>query len=403
MRVLVSFENFVGFGGAETYTLTLARELERLDHDVSIYSPNRGEMAEFVRQQGIRVLGDAQLPPACDLVVACDAATCHELAGRYPGALKIMVVHSADHMLTAPPGLAETCDGLVVLNDRVARAVTARAWHAPILRLGQPIELARFWNLGSSRPVPRNVLVLTNYVEGARSQVIETACRARRLPVRWLGATTDVSASPEAQIADADIVIGLGRSALEAMAAGRGTYVYGVAGGDGWVTADTYPAMEADGFAGTAFPDVQLDAARIAADLGRWDPHLGEYGRDLASAHHNSREHAIALIQFARSRTTATSSPVAVGDELAHLVRLQWHHDLRADASNRDAARVRHELAELEERFAELECRLGDTHAELLATQGRLQSLLQTRRYRLASRLALPADWLRARLRPPHR
>jgi hypothetical protein len=403
MRVLLSFENFAGFGGTETYTLALARELERLDHDVSIYSPNRGQMAEFAQQQGIRVFGAAELPPACDLVVACDAATCHELARRYLGALKVMVVHSADHMLQAPPGLADSCDGLVVLNDRVARSVAARAWHAPILRLRQPIELWRFWDLGSVRAAPRNVLVVTNYVEGARSQIIETACRARGLTVRWLGATTGASASPEAQIADADIVIGLGRSALEAMAAGRATYVYGVVGGDGWVTADTYEAMEADGFAGTAFPDVQLDAERITADLGRWDPHLGEYGRDLASAHHSSREHAIDLIEYACRQTTATSSPVAPGDELAHLVRLQWQHDVRANASNRAAEAVRHELTVLEARNAELEHRLDDTHAELLATQGRLQSLRQTRRYRLANRLALPADRLRAHLRPSGR
>ena len=400
MRVLLSFENLISFGGAETYTLTLARELERLDHDVSIYSPNRGEMAQFARQQGIRVLGSGQLPPACDLVVACDAATCHELAGRYPDTLKIMVVHGADHMLVAPPGLAESCDALVVLNDRVARAVTARAWNAPILRLRQPIELWRFWGLGSAREVPRRVLVLTNYVEGARSQVIETACRARGLAVRWLGATTEASASPEAEIADADIVIGLGRSALEAMAAGRATYVYGVVGGDGWVTTKSYPAMEADGFAGTAFPDVQLDADRIAADLDRWDPRLGEYGRDLVSAHHHSREHAIALIEFARARPTGTVPPVAIGDELSHLVRLQWQHEVRANASTREATRMRHEL---ERQLAELERRLSDTHAELLAVQRRLESLLRTRRYRLASRLALPVDRLRAHLRSPGR
>ncbi len=49
MRVLLSFENFTGFGGTETYTLTVAMELDRLGHDVAVYSPNHGAMAEFAR------------------------------------------------------------------------------------------------------------------------------------------------------------------------------------------------------------------------------------------------------------------------------------------------------------------------------------------------------------------
>jgi hypothetical protein len=39
MRILSTFENFVGFAGTETYTLTVAKELERLGHDLLIYSP----------------------------------------------------------------------------------------------------------------------------------------------------------------------------------------------------------------------------------------------------------------------------------------------------------------------------------------------------------------------------
>ena len=47
MRILLSFENF---GGTETYTATVANELDRLGHHVMVYSPNRGAMAEFARR-----------------------------------------------------------------------------------------------------------------------------------------------------------------------------------------------------------------------------------------------------------------------------------------------------------------------------------------------------------------
>ena len=115
-------------------------------------------MAEFAREQGIRVLGPSALPRSCDLVLASDAATGHELLSRYRDAIVVFVVHSADYMLQAPPLLRDRCQAIVVLNDRVRRAVvTARAWHAPILRLqsatrARPLLQRR--RLPSPRPRP---------------------------------------------------------------------------------------------------------------------------------------------------------------------------------------------------------------------------------------------------------
>lgn len=393
MRIVLSFENFTGFGGSESYTVAVARECERLGHDVTIYSPNRGELAEIVGREGIPVLGIAALPDGCELVVAGDAATAHDLARRYGDAVKLMVVHSADHMLQAPPQLADRCDGLIVLNDRVGRAVQARGWHAPVRRLRQPIELTRFCDLGPCRATAQVVLVSTNYVEAARSKIIEAACRAQGLTVRWIGATTRPSAAPEYEIAAADIVIGLGRTALETMATGRAAYVYGVVGGDGWVTPERYAAMEADGFAGTAFGDVHIDAERMACDFALWTEVMGEAGRDLASAHHSAREHAVALLAFARELGAPGGEPVTLAGELAHLVRLQWREQQRAVAGERELTRLRAELTEVRAEMADVQRRIEASEARYAALRG-------TRRYRLATRIAKPLDrWRNGRAR----
>lgn len=75
MRILLSSENFDGFGGTETYVLTVAQELERLGHQAWIYAPRGGGIAEHARAQGVRVVGQSELPIACDAVIAQDAAT----------------------------------------------------------------------------------------------------------------------------------------------------------------------------------------------------------------------------------------------------------------------------------------------------------------------------------------
>ncbi|HEY2435980.1 MAG TPA: hypothetical protein VGH93_02285 [Solirubrobacteraceae bacterium] len=434
MRVLLSFENFAAFGGTESYTLTVATELERLGHEVAIYSPNHGAMADFARGQGVNVVSRHELPASSDLLICSDTATCHELAGRYHDAVRIFVVHSVDFMVQAPPQLHDRCQAVVVLNDRVRRAVEARGWHAPIVRLRQPIDFPRFAGIGVGGSSARTAVVLGNAVSGARGELIEDACRASGLDVKWIGNDTNPTPTPEVAIAGSRLVIGLGRSVLEAMAAGRAAYVYGVIGGDGWVTPERYASMEADGFAGTSATDVVIDGPRMADDLRAWDEQMGGLNRDLVAAHHTAREHAIELVNLARRLDASPAAGPSVNEELAHLIRLQWQTEARAMANLAEADRVSTLLAQAHEDVAQLASVAQATNEQLEAAQNaaraadeqrealqasvaqaqiavaqaqsaaraaheQLEELRNTRRYRLACRIASPLDQIRARLR----
>jgi uncharacterized coiled-coil protein SlyX len=446
MRVLLTYENFDAFGGTETYLLTVAQQLERLGHDASIYTANAGAVAEFARAEGVRVLRRAELPRDCDAVFAHDAATGFGLAHCYPDAARVFVAHSRDFALQGVPQLRDVSDAVVVLNDRVRSWVEAQAAHPPLTRLRQPIDVGRFLPR-STRARPRRVLVSSNYVSGRRAVQIERACRACGLEVDWIGATSRHTSRPERALADADIVIGLGRSVLEGMAAGRAAYVYGVMGGDGWVTPESYPTLEADGFAGLSSGRA-IDTSRLAADLREWHPDMGEANRDLACAHHAVREHVIELVSLAR-RLLHGSAEVESGppsgpspvDELARLVRLEWQMYGRAAGAVFEAEQLRSErdrygedaekaiarvteldrhlhdararIVEHEARATELERHLHDTHARIAKLDARieeheqvarqaqqqLRELVATRRYRLARSIAAPLDWARAHRR----
>ena len=415
MRILLSFE-FLGLGGTETYTVTVARELERLGHDAAIHSPVGGDMVPSARAAGLEVLGLDRVPPACDLIIAGDAATALDLGERYREAVVVFVAHSVEHMLQAPPQIADRVDAVVVLNDRVRRAVEARAWHAPVVRLRQPVDRLRFTRLSPPRPRAARVLVSTNYITGPRSELIEEACRRAELELSWVGGTSTATPTPELAISAADVVMGLGRSVLEGMAAGRAAYVYGVLGGDGWVTPESYPAMEANGFAGTADPDITLDAERLAADLRRWSPGMGETNSDLTCAHHGVHEHATALVELAEQLGGDRRREVAPVAELARLVRLQWRSAGEAQRATYEASSLRSLLADrdrelrlLHEQHRRVEADLARAqalHAEAERAHRRTEAaaaeLRGTRRYRLACRIAAPLDTLRAARRARH-
>ena len=110
-------------------------------------------------------------------------------------------------------------------------------------------------------------------------------CEELDLELIQLGASSTPTISPEVEIAEADVVIGYGRVILEAMAMGRAAYVWDYMGGDGWVTPETYPVMEADGFNGCA-TDTTIDIKRLHSDLAGYRTDLGQLGADLVAANH---------------------------------------------------------------------------------------------------------------------
>src|SRR5690348_14053143 len=126
----------IGFGGTETYVLTVVAELERLGHDVIVFAPETGPAADFARDHGVRVLErESQLPSTSDAVLAQDAATAYLMARRYPGAVRVFVSHSTFYPLQSPPQLEGTCDAIVAMNDRVAGRIEELGWSAPVVRL----------------------------------------------------------------------------------------------------------------------------------------------------------------------------------------------------------------------------------------------------------------------------
>jgi hypothetical protein len=198
--------------------------------------------------------------------------------------------------------------------------------------------------------------------------MLELTCRKLGLEFDLVGRHGRVSESSEHEIGGADIVIGVGRSVVEAMAAGKPAYVYDIDGGDGWVNPQTYAALEADGFAGTATDDV-IDSARLERDLAAFEPAMGELNRDLVRRHHDAERHAVELAKLVERTAPASPPPATALAELARLARAER----RAEEFATEMRRENHRL------FAQI---------DRITTGGS---------YRLARAIGKPAAWLRRR------
>lgn len=327
MRFVLGNRHLLAAGGTEVHLVTVAEHLLRLGHEAVLYAPELGPFADHARRRGLTVHDTLrELPGACDVVFAQDSIVVYELSQRYPDAFCAFRLCGDVYDFQLPPQLASVVDLIVVLSDRYERAAGASAASVPVLRLRVPIDVDRLVSLGPLRERPRRAVVLGNY--GERDALVAAAWGGLGIDVRSVGGNAqsyDVAAS----LADADIVVAKSRAALDAMACGRAVYVLDFLGGDGWVTPELYPALEADNFAGQATGRV-VDEQALAADLSGYRSAMGAVNRDLVLQHHGARDHVIALLAAIGERVPAQRDGAAPLTELARLVALQWSWELTA-------------------------------------------------------------------------
>lgn len=414
MRLLFATRQLDGPGGAETYLVTLAENLRRFGDDVTFTARRIGEAAGGARDAGFAVVEcEAVLDPAPDAIVVQDRGLSVGLGRRYPDVPQIFVVHGVDYDYELPqPGVGVVA-ATVVLNDRHERRAAALDRCPPVVRLRQPIDMRRFAPSGHPGERLRRALVLSNNFPPERLAVLKRAWEPAGVEIATLGRNDalgfsgEVAADPRAQISAADVVVGYGRAMLEAMACRRTAFVFAGPGGDGWVTAERYEAMEADGFAGGATADV-YDEQRLRDALSEYSPELGQVGRDLVRFPHDAGEHAAAVSALLRD---AAGPSVAAPDSLRQLERmvdLLWHSEGRTATMRVELGALYEELAKREgiqdrheEEIARQHAELVRRHDELALRAQQYAEVIGSRRYRIGALLSRPLDLLRRASRRP--
>jgi len=410
MDVVIATPALAGPGGAQSYALTAGEHLARLGHHVTLYARELGHVAGQAVEAGLAVAGgEAALPDRADAVIGgVSQALALELAERYPAATRVWVVHGDNHQL--PPAVPGVVAASVALNDRTRRVAAAVPGGGEVVRLRQPVDLRRFSPRGEPSPAPRTVLLFGNYaaLPVERASSLRTAWAGAELEWRTAG-WPDLELDPAAAIADADIVVGIGRCALEAMACARPVYVHDHAGSDGWLTPERYATIEAGGFA-VSPARLPPGPDELRADLAAYDPALGRAGQDLARLHHDARAHAAELVALIER---LAPEPLALDRSASRALMLMAEAQLRAETA---AERYRMEAREWAARFQSLhreheEIRIA-WHAEWEGERERLRAeaaaagaeadrrlaeFKATRRYRLGAVLARPLDRLRRR------
>jgi hypothetical protein len=384
MRIVLARQSLATLGGVATYAMTVARELTRLGHEVTLAADELGTAADVARSRGIGVTTLGELTGDCDAVLAHDLPMAATMAERYPDARRVFVAHSDGWDLELPPLLPGAVHAVIACSDRMAARVRALPLEVPIVRLREPIDTDAYLHIKALPERPKRALLLSSYLQGERRRMLVDAWGRAGVECVQAGSVTEVVVDLGPAFASADIVVAKGRAALEGMCAGCAVYVYDQYGGDGWVTPDSYPAFEADHFAGqTERPRTRDD---LVADLAAYDPQMGVVNHELVRTHHGARHHAMEVVAVLRGTYVREPDRVDVIGELARMALASGRAESRMAELWRWASASEARAVAAEQRAADAERRLGEA-GEVLATK----------RVRAGLALGRAADKLRGR------
>lgn len=228
LDILVATNHLKNLGGSETFTFTLIEELRnREDVYIEYFTFQKGLASKKIEELGIPFFSNKK---EYDLILANHNTTVDKL---YKKGFIIQTCHGVYPKLEQPSLKA---DAYVAISQEVQEHLANLGFSSQIIYNG--INLKRF---ESSKKLNREVRVMLSLCQSEEANLfLETCCQ--KLEINFIRANKFINAKWEIEVLinKADLVVGLGRSAYEAMACGRPIIVYDnrpymTALGDGYV------------------------------------------------------------------------------------------------------------------------------------------------------------------------
>ena len=274
LKILITNAYLATYGGTQVVVRDLACEFTRQGHEVAVYCPEAGAVADEIREHGIQVAHKlTSLNFAPNIIHGQFHLPAMEALLRFPGVPAIYCLHAAvgasDEPFYFPRFLR-----YVAVDDRCRKRLENTANIPPerIRVILNAVNLDRFQPRGPLPARPSRALIFSNNAsESTYVPEVRKACRQAGLEpdVVGLGAGNSTS-RPETILPNYDIVFAKARSALEALAVGAAVVLCDTAGLGPMVSTRDFDRLRAMNF-GAGVLDKPLRAGAILREIERYD------------------------------------------------------------------------------------------------------------------------------------
>ena len=292
MRILLGTHYLAKTGGTESYTFALAMELKRLGHEVEHFAIIRGGVSSMLEEKGVPFMTSDHY----DLILANHTTVVEQL---WPKGFIVQTCHGNIAELEQPSPYA---DAYVAVSEEVREHLRSKGYRAAAV-IANGIDCNRFCQKKPVSPTLQTVLSLCQ--SDVANDFIRRCCQQEGIRFLQSNKFTDNVWSIEELINESDLVIGLGRSAYDAMACGRCVLVYdfrdymGEFLGDGMLTPDSIEHSMLCNCSGRASRR-KFDEQTFIAELHKYSPELGAWGRQFALEHLNIEKAVAAYLDIYR-------------------------------------------------------------------------------------------------------
>lgn len=264
MKILLTNLWLEGFGGSESWLYSIAYELKSRGNEVYVYSPRCGKAYDHLKKIGITLATSGNF----DLILDNH----NQSANRFTG----FTIH--------------TCHGIIVeerpmpnvLNVAVSKKVSEKYGITTIIPNG--IDTNRFSCKNPPKDKIRKVLSLCK--SDSANRVLIEICNKNN--VEFESTFKHEVFNVEDKINEADIVVGVGRSLLDAMACGRPVVSFDDRNyystrmlGHGYITQDKFKFQQIDNFTASSI-GTSLSKEDLEREIfEKYNPKDGEVNRQF--------------------------------------------------------------------------------------------------------------------------
>ncbi|MBR5396104.1 MAG: glycosyltransferase family 4 protein [Bacteroidaceae bacterium] len=279
MKILLGTHYLAKTGGTESYTYALAMELKRLGHEVEYFAIVRGRTSSLLEEKGVPFMSADHY----DLILANHNTVVEKL---WSYGYIVQTCHGNIAQLEQPSPYA---DAYVSVSEEVRNYLLKKGFCSKVV-ISNGIDCNRFY---PKTPVSQTLkTVLSLCQSDIANDFIRRCCEQVGIKFLQSNKFIDNVWSIEELINQSDLVIGLGRSAYDAMACGRCVLVYdyreymGEFLGDGMLTPESIGKSMTCNCSGRA-NRIKYDEQAFITEIRKYSPELGVWGREYALEHLN--------------------------------------------------------------------------------------------------------------------
>ncbi|MDN3605673.1 glycosyltransferase [Kaistella yonginensis] len=274
LNILVANNYLEMIGGSEVFTYALIEELVKKGHDVEYFTFHKGFVSTKIENDlGVNYKSKNRY----DLILANHNTCVEEL---FKLGCIIQTCHGIFPLLEQPCKFA---DGFVTISEEVQDHLFKKNYRSKLILNG--INLDRF---RCTRPIGSKLktILSLSHSEDVNS-IISGICKKLEINFLQLNKMINPKWNIEHEINKADLVIGLGRSAYDAMACGRTVIIFDKRNymkesfGDGYVTANNIDNFIKNNCSGRYSNNI-IDEIKLEKEILKYNPFDGKLLREFA-------------------------------------------------------------------------------------------------------------------------